>query len=1376
MKLWKAPIFYIGIALVMAIGLALAAPYLIDWGSYRPTIEAYGQKLTGRKVAVAGDISGRLFPWPKLTLHDVRIANPAGTKNADFIKADTVDVRMTLAGLFAGEVRVETIDVSGPEISFERMANGKGSWMFEPKIDVAANPALERIRLDQISLKGGTVHLIDSRRRGTATFTDVNGTLAAQSLAGPWRVRAQAAYRGVPIDVGINTGSWQKDQPFKFGFRIAPREGAGLVYQFDGQNDGQAVSGGLRIEPASDAKGKDDTEGRLRPLALTAKLTAGFDAISFEKIEIAPRDSVGGTNLLSGSARITLGPMIGLTADLAATRFDLDAVAGNKARQMLREGGGLELLDGVVAGLPPNIDIQATLKVTALVMGGETVDNAKLQVGLSNDAIRIRELSASLPGQARALFEGIFLPTDAGPQLSGNFAGEAGNLRDFVEWAWPEGKADIERVWTGARGRLKLEARVDAVSGQLRLQDVNYQLGDSSGTGGLALSFGDRLSADIRIDANRIDIDSYLPRGVKGGGWIEVASLIPQWAKENDLRLTIQSAEALINGVNARDVAIDVAAEKGAIDLKMIEIGNVGNARLETIGLISPAETGIEGSLSTSVIAENPQGLLRLFGMIPPDADPLWTRALGKTDLRIAADFASDAGGQTAKYKIAGKSGLLAIDAAFDAAGSLSPTDSEFSGGATITSDTSAALLALAGFAPAMADTQPAALRFTATGSLNAGLVAEAEASVLGAKGQFQGKLSRSEGVLTGSGRAGMLSERPETILTALGIAGVEAAKTLSFESDVALTPAGLSLTALNGFAGASPISGTITIDSERRLKGDLATGPLALDRLLKLTFLPWSGREPTVEDAFALTLPGGITGELWLRPSSLTVYDGLSIPESQIGISATTGERRIVALGRAGSSGDVNIEVGGKNTIAGFDMDAHAVLPVDLGEIARFTTGGRAATGLVKVKLDGKASGRTPAAVLAAFNGTLSYDVAGLAVAGIDTDSFVDKAREAKSAEDLKAALVALTAQGEVAFGNASGAVAIDKGVASLPALSAEEASARITFTPKIDFGAGRLDANAHIEWRGLGDVPASDIAFGGPPTGLTRFADTAALESALGFRIFESGLKELERVQAEQKRLLEEEERQRKEDEERLADYLAQRRENQLRLRELRVHRVVREQEAAQRKAEIEQAIKEGARMNRAELRNRLRERTVHRALQRIEREKAEALAKAEAERIEQERLQALKDEQARIEAEKKAEQERLQALKDEQARIEAEKAEQERLQALKDGQARVEAEKAEQMQLQEKAAEAAAAVSATIAPEAKAGVAEEGAATIDTTTEIIAPAPPPKPKSKPKTQRKPKTQIEDKTSGEPVVLVPPQKRTEKKRYIIDYLFGGE
>jgi len=68
MKLWKSPVFYFGIALILAVAAAFIAPFIIDWGSYRTAIEDYGTKMTGRQVTVSGDISGRLFPWPKLTI------------------------------------------------------------------------------------------------------------------------------------------------------------------------------------------------------------------------------------------------------------------------------------------------------------------------------------------------------------------------------------------------------------------------------------------------------------------------------------------------------------------------------------------------------------------------------------------------------------------------------------------------------------------------------------------------------------------------------------------------------------------------------------------------------------------------------------------------------------------------------------------------------------------------------------------------------------------------------------------------------------------------------------------------------------------------------------------------------------------------------------------------------------------------------------------------------------------------------------------------------------------------------------------------------------------------------------------------------------
>jgi len=62
MSIWKSPIFYLGLLLVLLVGGALVAPFVIDWNGYRGSLEAYGARIAGRKVAIAGPIEVRLFP------------------------------------------------------------------------------------------------------------------------------------------------------------------------------------------------------------------------------------------------------------------------------------------------------------------------------------------------------------------------------------------------------------------------------------------------------------------------------------------------------------------------------------------------------------------------------------------------------------------------------------------------------------------------------------------------------------------------------------------------------------------------------------------------------------------------------------------------------------------------------------------------------------------------------------------------------------------------------------------------------------------------------------------------------------------------------------------------------------------------------------------------------------------------------------------------------------------------------------------------------------------------------------------------------------------------------------------------------------------
>ncbi|MGE3874472.1 MAG: AsmA family protein, partial [Parvibaculaceae bacterium] len=1277
MKLWKSPVLYFGIALVLAVAAAFIAPYVIDWGSYRMAIEAYGSKVTGRQVTVGGDISGRLFPWPKLSIRDVKVANPPGSAVPDFITAQEIDVRMTLAGLLGGEIRVESIDIVRPVVAFERLDSGQGSWHLQSAASPDEIRLLDHIRLDQITVSDGVVHLIDNRRSGRAILTDVNATLAAQNIAGPWRMRGSAAYHDRPVEISVNTGGWTPGAPFKFGFRIASADGSGLVYQFDGANDGRHVTGGLKVQPAASVDGRSDPEGQLRPLVMTAQVTSDFDTVALDKIEIAPRDGTGeSANLLTGNAEVKLGSSVALKADLKATRFDLDAVAGAKARSLIRQGGGLALLDNVLAIMPEDVAINASLGVTSLIVGGEALDNAKLAVEMDGDAIRIKELSAGMPGQTRGLFTGVFLVTDSGPQIAGDLSGEAGSLRDFVSWAWPEGREDIARVWTGSRGRFKLQTRFDATNDRIRLQEMNYQIDESLGSGGLTIGFGERPSFDVRLDASALDVDRFVPNGMGGGGWLGTAALFAQWAKKNDLRVTLQSGKTLLNGVDARDVAIDVAALGGSIDLKTIEIGKVGDARLEISGLLSPTETGSQGTVSTSVTAEDPRSLLQLLGLYPKDSDPVWSQALGKTDLAITAELKPDQEGQAANIRVLGKTGDLDIEANLASAGEGDLLAGEISGDVALRSATGSGLLKLIGMRPANDASGPARLALTLTGSLANGLVADLQTDVFGARGQFQGRFLRNAGVLTGTGRAGIFSERPADLFLAAGFPGY-AGGALSVESDIEIAGPRVSLPNVQGFAAGAPLKGSFTLEGGNRVKGEFSTGGVSFARLFGLAFMPWDGRPVDLELPFATAPPRGLTGELWIKPEYLEVFDGLRVKETQIGISASGEEIRLAAFGKSDLGGDVAIEIGTKPQGGGKAVDGRLVLPIDLAHSLKDASGGNVASGVVKLSVKAAGSGRTPGAVLASLNGSGSYSVENLAIANINPENFAELVKVATTGEQLKTAFAALSAEGSFGFGSAAGILRIEDGTVTMPPFEQASSIAENSLTPKIDLADGRLDAVLAVTLKALEDQPRFSVTYSGRPHALTRFIDIAALESKLGFGVMERTLKELEKLQSDQQKVLDEEEKQRRQDESRLESYNEQRRELQRRGEEVEVHRNTREADAEAAEAELQQALAEGRGINRQEMQRRIRERQVHREMRREE-EQAR-IAREEAERKAQEEAAR----QAQAEAERRAKEEAERQAQEEAAR---------QAQAEAERKAKEEAERQAQVEAERKAKEEA------------------------------------------------------------------------------------
>ncbi|MGH6875155.1 MAG: AsmA family protein, partial [Aestuariivirgaceae bacterium] len=377
MSVWKSPIVYVGITLVLLVLGLLSAPFVVDWNGYRAALEDYGSQLTGRRVVIAGDISARVFPWPRLRLESVSIANPEGASSPNLVNAKAVEARMLLGSLISGHVDVSDIRIERPVFALERLESGAASWWITPRLREGAPIGAERISVENLEIVDGKILLSDSRRGGTAQFDDFDAVLSSQTLLGPWKARGRLDYRGQVLDLGISTGQYHSGEPFKFVLRLSPIDGPGLVYSFDGDYSATGevpLSGTLKAEPYVAENGKTDSEARLRAVTFKSKLSLKENHLLLKDIEIAPVDPQQIANLLTGEAAIELESRISIRADLRAPRFDLDSMLGSSGREVLKSGAVLESLSQVIDVLPESLDGRLILNVGTLMAGGEKLE------------------------------------------------------------------------------------------------------------------------------------------------------------------------------------------------------------------------------------------------------------------------------------------------------------------------------------------------------------------------------------------------------------------------------------------------------------------------------------------------------------------------------------------------------------------------------------------------------------------------------------------------------------------------------------------------------------------------------------------------------------------------------------------------------------------------------------------------------------------------------------------------------------------------------------------------------------------------------------------------------------------------------------------
>jgi AsmA family/AsmA-like C-terminal region len=1189
MSIWKSPIFYLGIVLLMVVGAALVAPFVVNWDGYRDNLEAYGHKLTGREVAINGPISVRLFPWPRLVTEDVSMANPKGFSGTAFMNAKSITAELALAGLFGGEFRVESITVDHPVITISRNAEGMGNWVFEPDQVLRHSKLLDQVKLDQIKITDGVLNLLDTAHHFSNSLTSLNAVLAASAIEGPWRARGTANDGFVPLDFTFSSSTWVFDQPFRFGLRLAPSDGSLPAVAFDGQQNASELTGKVRVEPVVTPNDKMNLNG-VKPLQMQADVKASFENVAFEKIHIVPADSKDSGTLIEGSANIALADGVKAQLNLNAPRLDLDDLAGAQSFRVWQAGGLMPMLNRVIKEFPQKFDLAATLDVAALSVAGQTIENVKLKAGAEQNAIRIQDFTANLPGRSRMKFDGIVFPGDTAAELGGSLAFESNDARQFVEWLWPEGKSQIAKYWSGNRGRYKSQSDVTWSGKQFGFQNLKYELDGEAGSGELAVRLGALPTIDLQVNVSRLDLDNYLPtQGYLG------AEIISNLQSQNglDKRLKLQAVKLRLNGIEAQDVAFDYASSLSGFEIKTFDIGSVEGAHIKGQGLVLQSPDGPSGDVKMTIKAENPRGFLQLVGITQKGANAAWTDVLGTTDIKATVSVKPGSHEPLLSYDVSGSTGPLHISASGDVKDLAKGWGANLGLSTEVTSNDSADLLRLFGLQPHGTSLAAGRLVMTAAGTSAEGFKTAIDAEILGGKFSYEGKMKPASPLLELDGTFFGVAQDGQNLARALGLQQDAAlAGPLQIQIPVKTENGVLGFHNIAATVSDEKISGEASLTSAGELNADFALPSLSFKNILAASFMPWQGQVAKMDDAFASPFSYPPKGEIWLRPQTMNTDFSADLKETVLGIAFDQAGCSLSIASRGDDGEPFKLDFSVRPKAGRFTVSGSGRMTLDLDRMLHLANGKGIARGKVILDSVFSGEGRSPQAALSTLNGNGTYVLRDAGFTQVSPQNFFSKLPSIKDAGTLKQAFDSLLQPAGFALPAAQQNFSIVNGAVNFETLQAKSEHAAIVVQPSFDLASGNLVSDVTITPDAKDDLPALRVSYTGAPNALIQRSDTSAISAKLGYAMIAKDMAELDRVQKEQAKLVAEGEAQRRADEEKFAAYQAQRGELRLRQRELRVHAAQRVIDAEAKKVEMTKILNEAQGINKNEIAKFLRE----------------------------------------------------------------------------------------------------------------------------------------------------------------------------------------
>lgn len=435
MTLVRLFVFFGGVIVLTLFGL-LIGPYFVDWSTYKANFERQASQIIGQKVVVKGDAELSLLPFPSLTFTNLEIGE--SQNGLPLMVVDQFEMDLEISPLLSGEILVFDMRIDRPIMSVTMFEDGSFDWVNGQRSDLGGNELV----LENVTITNGEIILLDIKNQRTERIDNIQASLSAPEIVGPWHIDGTASVRDMPLGFNFSTGAARDDGKMRLRGRLTS-DPYPMVLELEGDIDvaesKPSYEGNFSIQKLND-KNVLNTPAHLRPL-LTMQIKGGFD-LSNEKLLLPNyRFLSGNVNdpyIIKGHAGLILGQTPKFDIMAKGQQVDV-ARLSEQSRPADRVNStqtamGFAQLAALLNRIPiPNMPGQIDLSIPALITGDTTVRELKIQAAPIQDGWQLTKASAKLPGRTNVEASGD-LNLSNGPSFEGNLLVASQQPSGFSSW------------------------------------------------------------------------------------------------------------------------------------------------------------------------------------------------------------------------------------------------------------------------------------------------------------------------------------------------------------------------------------------------------------------------------------------------------------------------------------------------------------------------------------------------------------------------------------------------------------------------------------------------------------------------------------------------------------------------------------------------------------------------------------------------------------------------------------------------------------------------------------------------------------------------------------------------------------------------------